>query len=200
MGIIATTKIKYRHLLLRKIIDNLLVRKTGTHNFPSSSSHGKYGLEEGQLSHVADAIRLFDLSWSSITHTTIVKCWLKAVILPEEHVSVLKNTIRQIQGPVVDLTSPNTAIDVFEPLSLTIPNPLNEMDLQIVHDSWTAIEAENNHENSSADLVQRIFQQNSSRSIRDISTDTNTMMNDRAQSYVSDEEIQKMFDFSLEIN
>ena len=102
MGIIATTKIKFRHMLLQKIIDNLLLRKSGNHNFPLSSSHGKYGLGEGQLSHVADGIRVFDLSWGSITRITIMKCWLKAAVLPEEHVSALKIIIRQIQDPVVD--------------------------------------------------------------------------------------------------
>ena len=102
---------------------------------------------------MADVIRLFDLSWSSITRTTIIKCWLKAEILPEEHVSVLKNTIRKIQGPVVGFTSLYTAIDVFEPLSLTMPSPHNETDLQIVHDSCTSIEAESSHVTSLADLV-----------------------------------------------
>lgn len=45
--------------------------------------------------HVADPIELFDILCESIESKIIIKCWLKAGILPDVHHSSLKSRLQK---------------------------------------------------------------------------------------------------------
>lgn len=98
----AATEIKFRYLLLQQPIDNIILRQSSFHNFKNSSSRGRFGLNEGLLPHVADAIHVFNVAWKSISKLTITKCWLKAEILPLAHREALKRLVFELKGRIFD--------------------------------------------------------------------------------------------------
>ena len=81
-GLIAQSKIRYCSLLLRHTCEIAEKKRSGNHNFKNDSQRGLYDLIEGQLPHVADAIRLFDDSCNQTTKATVLKCWIKSKCLP----------------------------------------------------------------------------------------------------------------------
>ncbi len=60
LGLISHTKKRYRKLLLHIIVDNTLRWESGEQQFPFTSSKGVWGLRDGHLPHVGDAIDLFN--------------------------------------------------------------------------------------------------------------------------------------------
>ena len=50
LGLIAYSKILYRSLLPRQIIENTSLRASGIGQFPENSNHGFWGLREGHAS------------------------------------------------------------------------------------------------------------------------------------------------------
>ena len=91
LGTIAATKIRYRSVLLRKTINILLRMRQPDHGFQNSTGNGIYGLQQGQMPHVADAMMLLDQEWNEVSAVSTINCWLKSTCLPEEHVQALKN-------------------------------------------------------------------------------------------------------------
>ena len=51
--------------------------------FRSDSQRGMYGVREGQLLHIGDAMNLFNEAWSMTRRSIIIKWWLKSLGLPE---------------------------------------------------------------------------------------------------------------------
>ena len=78
LGIIAHAKIRYRTILLRAIINNTLRLNSGERNIRITSQHGRRGVADGHLPHVADAIIMFNEAWSKLLPSTVLKCWSKS--------------------------------------------------------------------------------------------------------------------------
>ena len=112
LGLIATSKIRYRSSLLSATLDVLQGRRLSNHGIQSTTGRGKWGLEEGQLPHIGDAMKLFNQSWSSISKTSIMKCWIKSECLGTMHVMHLNSM----------LTS--SAEDSTVDIDLTLNNPV----------------------------------------------------------------------------
>ena len=89
-GLIAQTKIRYRSMLLRQTIDILLRLQDPKNGFKASTGNGRYGLREGQLPHVDDAMALLDQTWEAVSKDDIINCWPKSQCLPSEHVDIVK--------------------------------------------------------------------------------------------------------------
>ncbi len=75
-GLIVHAKIRYRSSLLLQNVDNTLRWNSGEHYFPLGSQQGRFGIRDGHLSHIGDAMRLFNLAWSRTAKETILKCWI----------------------------------------------------------------------------------------------------------------------------
>ncbi len=84
-------------MLLRGIINNTLQCNSGEHNFPNSSSPGKWGFRDGHFPHVGDAIPTFHDSWAMMKKT-VLKCWVKSQFLSEDQVEFAKTLIAQQCG------------------------------------------------------------------------------------------------------
>ena len=136
LGLISQAKMRYRALLLRSTVDILLSRQDSTSGFPDSSRRGLYGLREGQLAHVADAISLMNASWSRVSKCCIMKCWIKSTCLAGEHDHVLRQHIQREHGTLIDLTS---STDDQQPLLSTNDAPLaqavDETEAATLHDA-----------------------------------------------------------------
>ena len=113
-GLISQTKIRYRSILLRRICHNAEKRRTGNHSFKNDTGRGKWGLKEGQLPHVADAITLFNDAWMRTTKQTILKCWVKSQCLPLVHRDNACQLIRASSEPMIDLTTSSTGETVVD--------------------------------------------------------------------------------------
>ncbi len=61
--------------MLRETIDIVSRMQEANHAFKSSSGNGRWGLQQAQLPHVADAMRLMDSAGDEITLTDIINCW-----------------------------------------------------------------------------------------------------------------------------
>ena len=108
LGLIGHSKIRYRSLLLRASIEIILKRRRGNHQFKSNSGQGKWGLQDGQLPHVGDAIMLFDESWRQTKRSTVLKCWMKSQCLSRDLVAVLQHELNCLLGvheDTIDMTS-----------------------------------------------------------------------------------------------
>ncbi len=132
LGLIANAKIRYRSVLLSETINVLQQRRISNSTFPLTSGNGKWGLREGQLPHIGDAIELFNQSWSGVSKTIIIKCWLKSECLGEDHTSNLKQKIELLNsdGDVdIDLTVGRSVT------SASIENPVDPDMLRNINDA-----------------------------------------------------------------
>eukprot|EP00171_Calliarthron_tuberculosum_P011986 IDg11986t1 len=77
------------------------------HGFKSNSGRGRWSLREGQLPHVADAISLFDQSWSETGKKGIIKCLLKSTSLDPEHAHTLRHVLALYQDDIIDIANPD---------------------------------------------------------------------------------------------
>ncbi len=62
LGLIAHAKILYRSSLLRQIVDKALRWNYGEHHFPLGSQQGRFGIGNGHLPHIGDAMPLSKLA------------------------------------------------------------------------------------------------------------------------------------------
>ena len=103
-GIIAPSKKRYRSSLSSATLDVLKGRQLSNHGLQSTTGHGEWGLDEGQLPDVGDAMKLFNQSWPSISKTSIVKCWIKSECLGGMHAMHLNSLLTSAcQDPTVDI-------------------------------------------------------------------------------------------------
>lgn len=117
MGVISVTKIRYRWLLLQQIIRSMLTISPENTSSTPNYVRGRHGLAQGHLPHVADSIQVFDEAWVSMEAKTIMKCWMKAEILPEEHVAALRRKIYESGDIVIDLTENPSGEAAYEHIS-----------------------------------------------------------------------------------
>ena len=74
LGLIAVSKICYITALLEATIDVLQRYNVSDSPFKINSGRGKWGLEEGQLPHMADAMNLFNKAWNLTSCQSVLKC------------------------------------------------------------------------------------------------------------------------------
>ncbi len=77
LGLTAHSKIRYRSLLLQKVVENVFHRPSSEHEFPAHLHSGKFGLRDGQTFHVGDAMALFNDCRPKTERKTILKCWMR---------------------------------------------------------------------------------------------------------------------------
>ena len=80
LGIIANARMRYRSAVPAATIDVLESRSSSNHGLKMNYGHGKWGLMEGQLPQVGNAMNLFNQSWDSIHRVSIMKCWIQASV------------------------------------------------------------------------------------------------------------------------
>ena len=108
LGIIATSKIKYRSSLFSATLDVLQGSRLPNHGLQSAKGHGKWGLEEVQLHHVGYAMKLFNQSWSNISKISVIKCRIKSECLGPMHVMHLNSILTSAtEDPTVDIDFPS---------------------------------------------------------------------------------------------
>ena len=81
--------------------------------FPNGSSNGNFGIREGQLPHVADAIAMFNDAWSAVSRVTVMKCWVKSQCLGAQHTQCLNSLIENFTAANdvdIDLTVPDNRV------------------------------------------------------------------------------------------
>eukprot|EP00171_Calliarthron_tuberculosum_P000673 IDg673t1 len=104
LGLISQSKIRYRSLLLRACIDVVIRLQSPDHGFKDNSGRGRWGVREGQLPHVADAISIFNQSWTGTSSNSIIKCWIKSTCLAHEHNQALYQKLHDSEEIMIDLT------------------------------------------------------------------------------------------------
>eukprot|EP00171_Calliarthron_tuberculosum_P011297 IDg11297t1 len=62
-------------------------------NFKSTTGNGIYGIKEGQMPHVRDAINFIDTAWAKVPVSAIVRCWLKSKCLALAHEHKLRKLL-----------------------------------------------------------------------------------------------------------
>ena len=97
LGLIASAKIRYRSKLLSAILDVLELRRNTNHSFKPKSANGKWGIQDGLLPHVGDAIMLFNSAWSMMSRTEVIKCWMKSDCLGNMHQGQSTNLLSILQ-------------------------------------------------------------------------------------------------------
>ena len=75
LGLIAQSKVRYKSMLLRKIVENTIAWNSNEYNFP-------------QTSHFGDAMELFNQAKGKTKSSTILKCWIKSNCLSEDQVEL----------------------------------------------------------------------------------------------------------------
>ena len=112
LGVIAQAKILYRSTLLSAVLDVIETRRNTNRKFSSDSGNGKYGIREGNLSHVADAMSIFDDAWSETFRFTVIKCWIKSKCLGACRTQYFNSIIQSAttdDDVDIDLTSSNNS-------------------------------------------------------------------------------------------
>ena len=98
LEIISNAKISYRTVMLRAIIDITIRWNTGEHDFPLNSQHGQWGVNNGYLPHVADAMTMFNKAWSKLLPSSVVNCWSKSQFLSMIQVAQAREIICKLNA------------------------------------------------------------------------------------------------------
>ena len=110
LGLISSAKIRYCSNLLNCLLDVLRMRRATNQTLRTSKEKGKWGLQDGQLPHVGDAIQIFKNAWSCMPRTSVMKCWIRSECLGSGQAGQLQSLLDAIQTDNdvdIDLTSPN---------------------------------------------------------------------------------------------
>ena len=94
-------------MLLSATVEVLQRSREANQNLWLNSGHGNWGLNEGQLPHGVDAFMLFNQSWSSVTRSSVIKCWMKNKCLCNAqviHLNFLLSSMHGINDVDIDIT------------------------------------------------------------------------------------------------
>ena len=133
LGIIAYAKIRYISTLLRSVLSDMEKHQLTNEHFPSRSSKGCYGIREGQLPHVADAIVMFNDAWSTVSRLTVLKFWVKSQCLDERHTQCFNSLIQNLTA------ADDVDIDLTVPDSTVISESCNVVDQDVAHSLHTLL-------------------------------------------------------------
>ena len=135
LGLIAASKILYRTALVDATLEVLERYQASEYALKINSGRGNWGLEESQLHHVADAIKLSKKAWSLTSRQSVIRSWLKSGIIGVNHQNQLQlilNGISRIDHDFdIDLTGRNeydsfTSLDDSEIINSTIVKNVRE--------------------------------------------------------------------------
>ncbi len=136
--LIASAKIRYRTKLLSAILDVMEPQRNTNHSFKESSCNWKWGLQDGMLPHVGDAIMPFDSAWRMMTRSEVIKSWVRSECLGSMHVSQNKSFLYQLENNSdVDIDLVNTSIDESESNRAVTSEPLDRR----IHEAMTDYKA-----------------------------------------------------------
>ena len=133
LGVIANAKIRYRSALLSAVWNVIEKRRTTQEQILNDSGNGRYGIREGQLPHVADAMVLFNNAWSAVSRMAICEFWIKSECLGVQHTQSLQSVIQSLSlddDVNIDLTSSN---------NLKADGSTNVIDTQTIHSVHNAL-------------------------------------------------------------
>ena len=99
LGLIGQSKIRYRSILLKQVVDNTMKWDSGEHHFPPTSNIEKWVVTDGHLPHVGDAMFIFNEAWRKTSRSTILKCWIKSKCLSEMQVQDANNILKAMNVP-----------------------------------------------------------------------------------------------------
>ena len=120
LGLIAHGKMRYRSVLLRMVIDVMLeLNSSDGAPLHPTSEQGKWGLQQGHLPHVGDAMTIFDEAWSATSKETVIKCWIKSQCLPPAYVEKARDILLAPRGEEIQL-------NLDEPISQSTSETLNK--------------------------------------------------------------------------
>ena len=107
LGLIGSRKVRYRSLLLQSVIILMDARFRNEIEFRSDSQRGMYGIHEGQLPYIGDASNIFNEAWSMTKRSTVIKCWVKSMCLPENLRIEARDLLESLlpSEPLIDLTN-----------------------------------------------------------------------------------------------
>lgn len=126
-------------MLLHRLI-NVLSRPGPYHGFENLSGNGRFGLYQGQLPHVSDGIHLSDSSWMNVQRLTILKCWLKELILAQIPVTAINEMIKELNGVVIDVKYPSIVREVVEEAISDLEEPLEPHQVAEISRDWTTLQ------------------------------------------------------------
>ena len=106
LGLISASKIRCRIALLEVTIDALRRYNISGSAFESNSRRGKWGLEEGQLLHVANAMKLFNKAWNLTSRQLVIKFWIKSEVIGV-------NQQKQLRLILNGLTQTDPEVDIY---------------------------------------------------------------------------------------
>ena len=96
LGLIAHSKIRYHHILLRVTMEFLLDKFSSQTQTLSNSQQGLYGIKIRYLPTAGDAMSMYDEAWSHTARLTVIKCWTKIQCLGPERIIDLDIAIRNL--------------------------------------------------------------------------------------------------------
>ena len=108
LGLIGSSKIRYRSLLLRATISIMETKSKGTIQFREDSVRGRYGIPDGHFPNVGDAMDLFNEAWRMTSTKGVIKCWVKSECLSENRcieATELLSQLDHMDEPLMQLTS-----------------------------------------------------------------------------------------------
>eukprot|EP00171_Calliarthron_tuberculosum_P023769 IDg23769t1 len=77
LGLIFHAWIRFFSLLLKTTCHIVENKQTEDLDLEETTGRGRWGLWDGQIPHVADAIYLFDEAWKRSSNVSVIKCWAK---------------------------------------------------------------------------------------------------------------------------
>ena len=96
LALISYSKTLYRSNLLRMAVNVMLQKQSGDWDFPASSQRGVFGVRDGFLPTIGDAMEIFNEAWHATSRSTAIQCWLKSQCLPELHREWCTELLRDI--------------------------------------------------------------------------------------------------------
>ena len=120
-----------------------------------------------------------------------MKCWLKADILPPIHEQSLINCLLEENGTVLDFTSSRNPIEQFETnITTDLDESVTTFQSQVLFDCCSNLSSIPNIDPEILEFIQEVNELNSVRTLEESLNDASTVVEDRAQSFLSDDEVQ----------
>ena len=73
LGLIVGCKVCYRSFLLRSVISVVESKLKGNIEFRPDSQRGTYGIRDGHLTHIGNALKFFSEAWSATKNSPLIK-------------------------------------------------------------------------------------------------------------------------------
>ena len=194
-GHVAQSKIRYRSLLLRHTFEIAEKKRSGNHNFKNDSQRGHYGLREGQLPHVADAIQLFNDSWNQTTNATALKCWIKSKSLPAMLESETVSTVQSLTEACINLVQDSNGTDDVD---LSLPSAIDFEDVRVLEEIIAVLTYVNHGEETATspehDFVQQVISRCSTGNLHNLLKTPDSLDHGRLQNSTPEYEIIKLLE------